>query len=171
MKEYIRQKLHKVMEEVAIKTTKWIGSTGSLLVHTFLFAVAFILYFFGIPLDEILLILTTIVSLEAIYLSIFIQMSVNRQYSKLHAVAQDVDEIQEDVEDIQEDIDEIQKDVDDIQEDVEDIQEDDDGDKKDEEMMTRIENTLGRLIEEVIDLKKIHEDNKKIKAEFKKSDK
>ena len=42
-------------------------------------------------------------------------------------------------------------------------------DKKDEDMMIRIEDTLGRLIEEMIDLKKIQADNKKSRA-TKKSD-
>jgi len=161
------------IERISIKTTKWVGSTNSLLVHTALFITAFTLYFYGFNLDDILLVLTTIVSLEAIYLSIFIQMSVNRQARKLHAVARDVgeiqedvdeiqkdvDEIQKDVDDIQEDVDEIQKDVDDIQEDVEDIQEEDEEEKKNDEMMNRIENTLGKLIEEVMDLKKLHASN------------
>jgi methyl-accepting chemotaxis protein len=71
----------------------------------------------GAPLDRVLLILTTIVSLEAIYLGIFIQMTVNKNTA-------DIDEIQEDVEDIAEDVDEIQKDIDEIQEDVDEIQED-----------------------------------------------
>jgi uncharacterized membrane protein len=152
------------IDKIAVRATRWIGSTESLLVHTILFITSFILYFFGIGIDKILLVVTTIVSLEAIYLSIFIQMSVNRQARKLHAVAQDVDEIQEDVEDIQKDVDEIQedveeiqKDVDEIQEDVEEIQEEDETEeleqKKDDEIMTRIEETLGKLIEEVLYLK------------------
>ena len=145
------------IEKMALRTTRFIGSTESLLIHTILFITSFLLYFFGIPFEEILLVVTTIVSLEAIYLSIFIQMSVNRQYRKLHAVARDV-------EDIQEDVDEIQKDVDEIQEDVEDIQEEDEieeqEEKKDEEVLGRIEDTLGKLIEEVIELKKQHEDFK-----------
>jgi chromosome segregation ATPase len=102
-------------------------------------------------------------------------MSVNRQARKLHAVARDVDEIQEDVEGIEKDIDEIQedvegieKDVDEIQKDVEDIQEEDEeeelGEKKDDEMLLRIEETLGKLIEEVIDLKKQHKTNVKTRA-------
>jgi len=166
------------IEKMALRTTRFIGSTESLLIHTILFITSFLLYFFGIPFEEILLVVTTIVSLEAIYLSIFIQMSVNRQYRKLHAVARDVediqedvdeiqkdvDEIQEDVEGIEKDVDEIQKDVDEIQEDVEDIQEEDEieeqEEKKDEEVLGRIEDTLGKLIEEVIELKKQHEDFK-----------
>lgn len=160
----LREKSNQAVEKVAVKTTHWIGSTGSLIVHTFLFVGAFILYFFDVPIDDILLVLTTIVSLEAIYLSIFIQMSVNRQYNKLHAVAEDVEDIQEDVDEIQKDVDEIQKDVDEIQEDVEDIQEDDDAGEKEQkkggDMMIRIEETLGKLIEEVIELKKQQENKK-----------
>lgn len=195
MKE-LNHKSNMAIEKVAIRATRWIGSTTSLLVHTILFTISFIIYFFGVPLEEILLVLTTIVSLEAIYLSIFIQMSVNRQARKLHAVAKDVDEIQENVEDIQEDVDEIQKDVDEIQEDVEgiekdvdeiqkdvdeiqedveDIQEDDEEEekeeKKDEETLAKIEETLGRLIEEVIDLKKLHAKQSATKAKNKKGGK
>lgn len=173
----LKRKSNDTIEKVSIKATRWVGSTNSLLVHTALFIVAFGLYFYGVDLDDILLVLTTIVSLEAIYLAIFIQMTVNRQARKLHLVARDVgeiqedvdeiqkdvDEIQKDVDEIQEDVDEIQKDVDDIQEDVEeiqedvdDIQEDDEDDKKDDVMLSRIEDTLGKLIEEVVDLKKQH---------------
>ena len=169
--KYLHQKSSFAIERIAIRATRFIGSTDSLFIHTILFVAAFILYFFGIPFEEILLVVTTIVSLEAIYLSIFIQMSVNRQARKLHAVARDVDEIAEDVEDIQKDVDEIQgdvdeiqKDVDEIQEDVEEIQEDDAEDEKeekeDDEILARIENTMGKLIEEVIELKKQQEEHR-----------
>jgi uncharacterized membrane protein len=167
----LRERSNQAVEKVAIKTTHWIGSTGSLIVHTFIFLGAFVSYFFNVPINDILLVLTTIVSLEAIYLSIFIQMSVNRQYNKLNDVAEDVEDIQEDVEDIQKDVDEIQedvediqKDVDEIQEDVEEIQEEDENEekeeKKDEEILGRIEDTMGKLIEEVIELKKQQEENR-----------
>lgn len=159
------------VEKVAVRATRFIGSTESLLIHTALFITSFMLYFWGVPLDEILLVVTTLVSLEAIYLSIFIQMSVNRQARKLHAVAldvediqEDVDEIQKDVDEIQGDVDEIQKDVEEIQEDVEDIQEEDETEEKIEKeedlRIDRIENMLGKLIEEILDLKK---QQKKIK--------
>lgn len=69
----------------------------------------------GYNADKVMLILTTIVSLEAIYLSLFIQMTVNKH-------SEDIAEIAEDVDDIQEDIEEISEDVDDIQEDIEEIQ-------------------------------------------------
>ncbi len=142
-------------ERMAIVSTHWIGSTSSILVHTALFIVSFSLYFFGIDMEKILLIVTTVVSLEAIYLAIFIQMSVNRQNYKLKEVAIDIDEIQEDVEEIGKDIDEIQEDVDEIQE---EIGEDVDEDIQEDKMLERIENTLGKLIEEVIELKKQHTD-------------
>lgn len=106
------------------RVSRWIGSSASLILHTILFAVAFILPFFGVRLEIVLLIVTTIVSLEAIYLSIFIQMSVNRHAKELEIVSEDIGEIQEDVEEIQHDVDEIEKDVDEIQKDVDEIQED-----------------------------------------------
>ena len=99
------------LESIATRATKWIGSTQSLVLHTFLFAISFSLVLFGISFEHVLLVVTTVVSLEAIYLSIFIQMSVNRHESKLHEVSEDIDEIQEDIEDISDDIDDISEDL------------------------------------------------------------
>ncbi|WHF52446.1 DUF1003 domain-containing protein [Chryseobacterium gotjawalense] len=105
----------------------WIGSIPSLIVHSIIFISAFLLPIFGIvEFDKMLLVLTTVLSLEAIYLAIFIQMSVNRSNEHIEDLKEDVNEIQEDIEDIQEDIEEISEDIDDIQEDIEDIAEDDD---------------------------------------------
>ncbi len=120
----LNNKLKLKIENVAIRATRWIGSTNSLIVHTVLFTSSFLLYFFGVPIDRILLVVVTLVSFEAIYLSIFIQMTVNRQAFQLNEVSVDIDEIQKDVDEIQEDIGEIEKDVDEIQKDVEEIQED-----------------------------------------------
>lgn len=47
-----------------------------------------------------LLMLTTVVSLEAIYPAIFIQFSVNKQAASLKGVEEDVESIQEDVEEL-----------------------------------------------------------------------
>ena len=58
---------------------RWIGTTSSLVVHTLFFLAMLGLRLFGVSTADTLLILTTVVSLEAIYLSIFIQMAVNRQ--------------------------------------------------------------------------------------------
>ena len=146
-----------LLEYVSFRATRWVGSTGSLVFHTAIFIVSFLLYFFGVNFNTILLTLTTIVSLEAIYLSIFIQMSVNRQGKHLHEVAKDVDEIQENVEEMQEDVEEIQEDIEGIQEDVEDIQEDDASDDShsiDPAMLSRIESSLRDLGKEIAEMKR-----------------
>jgi chromosome segregation ATPase len=95
-----------------------------LISHSLFFVGIFALQFFGFDFGEVLLILTTLVSLEAIYMAIFIQMAVNRTNQSLQEVEEDVAEIQEDVGEIQEDVGEIQEDVGEIQEDFEDVQED-----------------------------------------------
>ncbi len=111
-------------EILALSVTRGIGSIWSVIIHTLLFSGAFTLVLLGIDFDRVLLVLTTIVSLEAIYLSIFIQMSVNYQGRALASVEKEIDEIAEDVEDIQENVEEMQEDVEGIQEDVEEIAED-----------------------------------------------
>ncbi len=110
-------------EKLALSVTRGIGSIWSVVIHTLLFAGAFTLVLLGVELDRVLLILTTVVSLEAIYLSIFIQMSVNYQGRALASVEKEIDEIAEDVEDIQENVEEMQEDVEGIAENVEEIQE------------------------------------------------
>jgi low affinity Fe/Cu permease len=119
------------LERNAEQATKWLGSTSSLIVHTIIFIVAATLPFLGISFDAVLLVVTTAVSLEAIYMNIFIQMAVNKNTVDIEEIQGDVDEIQEDIEEIGEDVDEIQKDVDEIQEDVEGIEKDVDEIQKD----------------------------------------
>lgn len=106
------------------RMTAAVGSPASLLVHTVLFAGAFTLPFFGVDFDRVLLVLTTIVSLEAIYLALFIQMTVNRNTASLAVVEEEIDEIQEDVAEITEDIEDISDDIEEINEDVAEITED-----------------------------------------------
>ncbi len=112
------------LNAAAHRAMDWLGSVPSLIVHTFVFAGAFSLVFFGFAFNDILLVVTTIVSLEAIYMAIFIQMAVNQNSQSLDAVEEDIDEIQEDVGEIQKDVDEIEKDVDEIQKDVDEIEKD-----------------------------------------------
>ncbi len=100
-------KPHLDLEKISINTTHWIGSIASLIVHTVLFVGVLSLYFFGFNFDRILLVLTTVLSFEAIYLAIFIQMTVNRNTVQLYEVEKDIEEIQEDIEGIQEDVEEI----------------------------------------------------------------
>jgi uncharacterized protein YoxC len=111
-------------EILALSVTKAIGSIWSVIIHTLFFIGAFVLILLGVDFDRVLLVLTTVVSLEAIYLSIFIQMSVNYQGRALASVEKEIDEIAEDVEDIQENVEEMQEDVEGIAEDVEEIAED-----------------------------------------------
>ncbi len=146
--------------------TKGIGSLSSLLIHTALFtAILLIGAFHILSWDTVLLVLTTGVSLEAIYLAIFIQMSVNHQSKVIQDVEQDVDEIKEDVDEIQEDVgeiqedvDEIQKDIDSIEEDVDEIQEDDEKESKQnkeyQETLATISSDLRKLLEDIEKLKK-----------------
>ncbi len=80
------------------------------MLHTLGFVVAFLFGALGLAdWDSVLLILTTVVSLEAIYLAIFIQMSVNQNTESLREVEVDVDEIQKDIDAIEQDVDEIQE--------------------------------------------------------------
>jgi len=123
------KKAKRKFENISKNITSSIGSVGSIILHTIFFIGIFALRFLGVSASDVLLILTTIVSLEAIYLAIFIQITVNRQSEELEDVSEDIEDIQEDVVEIQKDVDdiledteEIQKDVDEIQEDVEEIQ-------------------------------------------------
>lgn len=175
--------MRKKVENLSKKITKSIGSPLSIVLHTIFFIGIFSLRFFNFRTEDILLILTTIVSLEAIYLSIFIQMTVNQHSEDLEEVSEDIEDIQENVEEIQEDVegiekdveeisvdvDEIQKDVDELQEDVEGIEKDVEEisenveeineeeikeEEKEEDKFARIEKTLESLLDEISKLKK-----------------
>ncbi len=100
-----RKKKTPFLERFSLQITDWIGTPYSLVVHTIIFIGIFALRWFGKSMEEILLILTTAVSLEAIYLAILIQMTVNRNTASLESVEEDIEDIQEDVEDLEEEID------------------------------------------------------------------
>lgn len=89
------------LEALSQQMTNSIGTTNSLIIHSLLFVGIFALRIFDIPTEEILLILTTAVSLEAIYLAIFIQMTVNRTTASLASVEEDIDDIQGDVDSLE----------------------------------------------------------------------
>lgn len=193
MQKY-KQSFDYKIERFANKATMHVGSPMSLILHTFLFIASFLLILLGIDRNTVLLVLTTIVSLEAIYLSLFIQMSVNRSNKRLYMVKKGLDEIQEDVGEIQEDIEGIEKDIDEIQEDVEDIQEDVEGIEKDvdeladeidedeiadrardEMIIQRLESSVAQMLEELSVLreqtaKKITKKDAENKAEKTKKD-
>lgn len=122
------------------KVTTWIGSVPSLIIHTILFLGSFLASILNlVSWSEMLLVVTTIVSLEAIYLAIFIQMTVNRH-------TDDLREVSEDVEDIQEDLEEISEDVEDLQEDLEEMSEEE---KQDEARKKRQAVSLEQLTADV----------------------
>lgn len=168
----IRNRQRIMMEKGAANITKWIGSASSVTAHTIMFLVSFILPFTGVvTFERMLLFLTTIVSLEAIYLSIFIQMSLNMNNQNIEIIqtdieelgedieeiSEDIEELGEDIEEIGEDIEEIQKDVDELQEDVVEIQGDAKeelvNEKKEAEILMSIQATLAHLQREIEQLK------------------
>lgn len=139
------------LDKTADDFIRWIGSFSSLVVHTLLFISAFIAGILWGYWDTILLVLTTIVSLEAIYLAIFIQMSINKNTASLQAVKADIGEIQEDVEDIAEDVDELQEDVGELNEDdaAEETQ-----DEIDRRLLKEIQENMARISIDLDQLKK-----------------
>lgn len=140
------------IQKAALAITHGIGSPLSIIIHTVLFIVSFVAAWEGyIAFDHMLLILTTIVSLEAIYLSIFIQMTINY-------TTEAVEEVAEDVEEMQEDIGEIQEDVGELQEDVEDINEDE---TEEERLHAEQKKTLGDI---QTDLRKLMQDIEKLRS-------
>ena len=123
--------------------TRWLGSKISIVLHTLFFAAMFSLAFLGFQVDTVLLVLTTIVSLEAIYLSLFIQMTVNQNTESLETVEEDIEDIADEVTEISEDIDEMQQ---------EELSQDENN--PDQTKLQSIENVLRKLLEEVENLKK-----------------
>ena len=151
------------LETLALSVTRGVGSVTSVIVHTVLFIGAFALVLFGFDFDRVLLVLTTVLSLEAIYLSIFIQLSVNYQARAIASVEKEIDEIATDVEEIAEDVGEIQEDVEDIQEAHEEIQEDIEEIQKDvdeiQEDVEEIQKDVDEIQEDVEDIQEAHEED------------
>ncbi len=113
-------------ERISDAITDMLGSTASVIAHSLLFVAIFALHWLGVGIDEILLILTTAVSLEAIYLSIFIQRSTNRQGARIESA---VDEIRRNTEEAlvrlaaltKQEIDDVQGAVEDIEKTIEEV--------------------------------------------------
>ncbi len=149
--------------KTAIGITRWIGSPTSVVIHTLIFVGFFIAASEDlINYEEMLLFLTTIVSLEAIYLSIFIQMTINYTTQELAEVSEDVEEMKEDLGEIQEDVGELQEDVEEISEDVEEITEEEESEEVAEEArkaeqkktLTDIQTDLRKLMQDITKLQK-----------------
>lgn len=126
------------VEKLAVTVTEWLGTPISIAVHTAVFILAFLSYFLGVQFEIVLLVMTTFLSIEAIYLSLFIQLSVNVTKQSIEGVEEDLGEIQEDVQgleggfgEIQEDFEglegnvkKIRRNVEELEADVENISED-----------------------------------------------
>ncbi len=97
-------KNNSTLERISFKLVEFIGTPMSIIIHSFFFIGVFILIYFGFSFYQTLLFLTTILSIEAIYLSLFIQMSVNKTSKSLKEIEKDVDDLDEDVEEITDDI-------------------------------------------------------------------
>ena len=95
------KKKFSLIDKFSHQATRWIGTTQCLLVHGIIFIVAFAFVPF-IGFDKVLLFTTTLLSWEAIFIGIFIQMAVNRQGKHIEDVKDDIEDIQEDIEDLQE---------------------------------------------------------------------
>lgn len=85
------------LEKTSFKLIRWVGTPYSVIFHTLLFIAIPALTLIGFDLRSVLLIFTTWLSVEAIYLAIFIQMTVNRNTESLEDVEEDIEDIQEDV--------------------------------------------------------------------------
>lgn len=152
----------KGLERIAFKATHSIGSTTSIVLHTLLFVGIFVLHpLFGWTFDKILLVLTTAVSLEAIYLAIFIQMSVNMNTARLSEVSHDVEEIQEDVQEINTEVSDLEKDIEELSHDVEEITEEMEEDEREADKkrtenraaIEKVEQVVVRLLKNLENLK------------------
>lgn len=149
----------KNLEKTALGITRAVGSPRSIVIHSVLFLGSFALAFVDIiDFDRMLLILTTIVSLEAIYLAIFIQMTINYQSQSIEEISEDVGEIQEDVEELQEDVEEISEDVEEmVEEELSDEAAEEQRKSAQKQTLGDIQTDLRRLIEDVERLKHNHD--------------
>jgi uncharacterized protein YoxC len=115
-------------------------------------------------MDKMLAILTNVVSLEAIYLAIFIQMSVNKNTKSLKEVEKDIDEIQEDVDELQEDVEDIQENVEEDElEETEELKRERGRDERIDRVvgsLDLIQNQLNVLFDEMKKAKKTNHDEK-----------
>lgn len=158
----LEKKSHR-LQNTALAVTRWIGSPASIVIHSIVFIVAFSSVLLNIiQFDTLLLVLNTIISLEAIYLALFNQLAINYANEGIQAVSKDIDEMQEDVEEIQENVEEIQEDVDELQEDVEEMSEED---KEEEARMSAKEAAEGKTLEQIHEgLKKLVQDVEKLQS-------
>lgn len=142
---------------VTERITRSIGSVPSIIIHTVFFLTCLTAIWFKLfAFDTILLVLNTIVSLEAIYLALFIQLTVNENTTSLREVEDDIDEIQEDVEELGEDMDEIQEDIEEMSEDLEEMsEEDEEEERREREQAVTLEQLTSHVRQILADLESL----------------
>jgi peptidoglycan hydrolase CwlO-like protein len=107
------------MHKTAKVLTQWIGTPQSIILHTIFFAIMLgWAWLDNTNRYNILLVLTTVVSLEAIYQMLFLQLTVNQQGRELIKVQTAMDEVQVSVESVQEAVEEVQESVEEVHEEV-----------------------------------------------------
>ena len=125
---YIIENNHIMKEKITLDSIiSWVGTPTSLVVHTIFFVFMLSLRLFGVSTEDVMLVLTTVVSLEAIYLNIFIQMGVNRQADEQketrNVLSTGLSNIQENFEEVHESMEEVQETMEEVQETMEEVQE------------------------------------------------
>ena len=145
-----KDKALNALEKMSFQITNLIGTPMSVIIHSVVFAGFLALILFGFEINLILLILTTFLSIEAIYLALFIQITVNRNTKSLEEVEEDIEEIQEDVEGLEDEVEEISEEIDDIAaEDVKDDMEEEEA----KVTLKNIEEDLDKLMTDIASLK------------------
>lgn len=145
------------MGQYSERITTWIGSESSIAWHTLFFIAVFGLRYFSFSTDQILLILTTAVSLEAIYLAIFIQMTVNRHSADIEDIQEDVQELGEGVEELGEDVADLGEDIEEISEDIQEDEEEEEKERRHEEVhavtFEKLEGSMQKILADLETLK------------------
>jgi uncharacterized protein YoxC len=144
--------------KTAIGVTRWIGSPTSVVIHSLVFVGFFVAAAEDLIAYEEMLLFLTIVSLEAIYLSIFIQMTINYTTQELKEVGEDIEEMQEDIGELQEDVEEISEDVEELAEDAEEEETEEAAEERrkaeQRKTLTDIQSDLRKLMQDIEKLQK-----------------
>lgn len=98
------KKQYSSIEKLAYAARKWIRTPQSVLVHTIFFILVYgLMLVFPKNKDQIVNLITNIVSIEAIYLTLFVLMGTHEVRQGVRDVAENVEDILEDTEDLTED--------------------------------------------------------------------
>lgn len=155
--------MNALVNKVSDSFGRWIGSNASIIFHTIFFVGCLLApLVFAISSDSILLILTTLVSLEAIYLAIFIQRSVNEQSVRLTEVEESIDDVEEALDDVEEALDDVEEALDEVEEGLDDVEEAlDENSKSKPSRKSKTDSSNLELTAIIADLKSIIEDLRK----------